>query len=235
MALPPTDKTDEAFLREVDEELRRDQLVQLWKRWGKLAVGVVVVALAAFAIMLLMNARAEQRAGAQGEQFDKALDDLKGGRDGKAEAGLKTLADSGGAGYRALAKLAQAAVYAEKKDTKRAVALLAEIAGDSGQPRPMRDLALIRQTTIEFDNLKPEVVIDRLKELAVPASPWFGSAGELVAAAYLQQGKRDLAGKLYAELAKSEKVPGSIHQRGVQMASVLGIDTTGQTGEKKAR
>ena len=119
MALTPTDKTDEAFLREVDEELRRDQLVQLWKRWGKIAVGVVVVALAAFAIMLLMNARAEQRAGAQGEQFDKALDDLKGGRDGKAEAGLKTLADSGGAGYRALAYHKLAALYAEKKDTTR--------------------------------------------------------------------------------------------------------------------
>lgn len=235
MALPPTDTTDEAFLREVDEELRRDQLVHLWKRWGRIGVGVVVVALAAFAIVLFMNARAEQSAGSQGEQLDKALDNLKAGSDAKAQTELKTLADAGKPGYRALAKLTQAAILAEKKDTKRAVALLAEIAGDSAQPRSMRDLALIRQTTLEYDSLKPEVIIDRLKELAVPDSAWFGSAGELVANAYLQQGKRDLAAKLYAELAKSEKVPGSIHQRAVQMASVLGIDTTGQTGEKKAR
>lgn len=235
MALTPTDKTDEAFLREVDEELRRDQLLQLWKRWGRLAIGVIVVALAGFAIMLFINSRAEQSAGRQGEEFDKALDSLKAGADGKAEASLKTLADSGKPGYRALAKLSQAAIYAEKKDTKRAVMLLAEIAGDSAQPRPVRDLARIRQTTIEYDSLKPEAVIERLKELAVPDSPWFGSAGELVANAYMQQGKRDLAAKLYAELARSEKVPDSIHQRAVQMASLLGIDTTGQTGEKKAR
>jgi hypothetical protein len=55
----------------------------------------------------------------------------------------------------------------------------------------------------------------------------------------MRQGKRDLAGKLYGQLAKSEKVPPSIRQRAVQMASVLGIDATGASaggsGEKKAQ
>ena len=31
------------FTREVDEEYRRDQMAALWKRWGTLIVGVLVV------------------------------------------------------------------------------------------------------------------------------------------------------------------------------------------------
>jgi hypothetical protein len=41
LALPP--KTDQAFLREVDEELRRDKLAGFWTNWG-IWVGVAVVA-----------------------------------------------------------------------------------------------------------------------------------------------------------------------------------------------
>ena len=47
MAVTPN--TDEAFLREVDEELRRDQIVGVWKNYGRLIVGLIVAALAIFA------------------------------------------------------------------------------------------------------------------------------------------------------------------------------------------
>jgi hypothetical protein len=238
LALPPSNTTDEAFLREVDEELRRDQALQLWRRWGRWIIAAVIVGLLAFAGMLLWNSHQDSVAGKKGEQLDQALDDLKTDR-AKADAALKTLAASGGAGYGTMAKLAQAGEFAAKNDPRSAVAILSGIAGDSSVPRPVRDLATIRQTTLEYDSLKPAAVVDRLKQYAQPASPWFGSAAELVATAYLRQGKRDLAAALYGQLAKSEKVPPSIRQRAVQMASVLGIDATGgsggQSGEKKAQ
>jgi len=58
----------------------------------------------------------------------------------------------------------------------------------------------------------------------VPGNPWFGSAGELVAMAYLRQNKPDLAGPLFAALAKDKTVPDSIRQRARQMAGALGVD-----------
>ena len=47
LALPPSGTTDEAFLREVDEEYRRDQAMQVFQRYGRWIIGAVVVALVA--------------------------------------------------------------------------------------------------------------------------------------------------------------------------------------------
>jgi hypothetical protein len=60
--------------------------------------------------------------------------------------------------------------------------------------------------------------------MAAPGNPWFGSAGELVGLAYLKQGRKDLAGPLFASIAKDTDVPQSLQTRARQMAGVLGYD-----------
>ncbi|MCZ3272124.1 hypothetical protein NYZ54_19320, partial [Acinetobacter baumannii] len=95
---------------------------------------------------------------------------------------------------------------------------------DSSVAQPFRDLALIRQTVAEYDTLKPQVVIERLRPIAVPANAYFGSAGELVAMAYLDSGRRDLAGQMFSQLGSTESVPETIRQRAVQMAGSMGVD-----------
>src|SRR3546814_17020434 len=70
-------------------------------------------------------------------------------------------------------------------DNKAAIAQYKAIAADTRLAPPFRDLALIRQTALEFDTLQPQEVVDRLKPLATEGNPWFGSAGEMVAIAYM--------------------------------------------------
>ena len=91
-----------------------------------------------------------------------------------------------------------------------------------------RDQALVRQTAAEFDTLKPQVVVERLRPLAVAGNPWFGSAGELTAVAYMRMNKSDLAGPLFAKIAADEGVPDTIRQRAVQMAGAVGVDAVPQ-------
>jgi hypothetical protein len=50
----------------------------------------------------------------------------------------------------------------------------------------------------------------------------------MVALAYLQQGRRDLAGQLFGQIAATEHVPESIRQRAVQMSGTLGVDAVDQ-------
>ena len=230
MALTP--QSNEAFLREVDEELRRDQAMALWRRWGKLAVAVVVLALAAFAGWLWWQSHSAARAGEQGEQFAAALDDLGAQRTAAAQPKLAALAGSSSDGYKAMAVFTQADILLQKDDLKGAAAKFASIAGDTSMAQPLRDLALVRQTSAEYDTLAPQVVIDRLRSLAVKGNPWLGTAGEMTAAAHLRMGRRDLAGRLYAQIARDEGVPPSIRQRAVQMAGVLGVDAVDQNEGK---
>ena len=70
----------------------------------------------------------------------------------------------------------------------------------------------------------PEDVVARLKPLAAPGNPWFGSAGEMVGIAYLKMGKNDLAGAMFAAVAKDKDVPESIRARVVQLAGNSGVD-----------
>lgn len=233
MAVTPND--NQAFLREVDEELRRDQLASALTRYGRWLIAAVVLGLVAFGGVLLWRNHQRDAAGAAGEQLQQAFDDLGNNRLAAASAALAPVAASRAPGYRAVAAFAKADIQLQKKDATGAAATFAGIAADPSNAQPFRDLALIRQTSTEYDTLKPRVIVDRLKPLAVPGNPWFGSAGEMVAAAYVRMNRRDLAGALFGQIASDETVPDSLRQRAVQMAGSLGIDAVGQNEEKTAR
>lgn len=219
MAVTP--QTNEAFLREVDEELRRDQAVALWRRWGRWLIGGVVAALVAFAGVLFWQNHQQTQAGAEGAKLLDSFDLLGKGDTAAASKSLADLSGSSRAGYRALAKYVQADLALQKQDLKSAAAIFAAVAGDASLPSAFRDLALIRQTSAEFDKLQPSVVLARMKPLAVKGAPWFGSAGELLGIAYLQAGQRDAAAKLFATIAEDENTPETLRTRAAQMAGSL--------------
>jgi hypothetical protein len=128
--------------------------------------------------------------------------------------------------------LTLAASMLQRGDNAGAAKGFAAIANNASLDQPWRDLALVRQTAAEYDGLTPATVIARLKPMAVKGHPWFGSAGEMVAVAYLNSGQRPLAGKLFAEIGKDEQVPESIRSRAVQMAGALGVDAVNPAGKE---
>ncbi|MFL9842003.1 tetratricopeptide repeat protein [Sphingomonas sp. ST-64] len=231
MALSP--QSNEAFLREVDEELRKDQALHVWQNYGRWIIVAVIAALVAFGGWLYWLTHHEGQRGLEGEKFQAAFKALGENKPQLAETPLKELAASRTPGFNAMARFTQADVLLEKNDLKGAAAILGAMAADKDLPQEFRDLALVRQTMAEYDTLKPEQVVARLQPLAVKGNAWYGSAGEMVAGAYLRQGKRGDAGKLYGEIAKDESVPRSIRQRAVQMAGVLGVDAIVDEGEDK--
>jgi hypothetical protein len=221
-------QNDEAFLREVDEELRRAQLGSFWSRYGRWVVIAAILAIAGFGGTLWWRHAQQQKRGLAGEEMTAALMDMSKSKPDAAKPRLDKLADGSIAGYRALAKLTLADAALDKRDDKGATATLAALAADSSVDQPFRDLALIRQTAIEFDTLPPATVVARLKPLAIEGNPWFGSAGEMVALSYLKMGKRELAGPIFGALAKDQDVPQSIRGRAAKLAGALGQDVVAQ-------
>lgn len=231
MALAP--QNEDAFLREVDEELRRDRIGQLWRRYGRIAVALLLLGLALLAAFLYWQSDRERKVGQDGELLTQAIADLSEGKEAGVKAKLATLAGSKSDGYRAAAKLTEAAMAGDKGDVKSAIAQYRLVAEDAELPQPYRDLARIRQTALEFDALPPAAVVERLKPLAAAGNPWFGSAGEMVAMAYLKMNKPELAGPLFAAIAKDEQAPETIRGRATRMAGALGADAVAQPATTK--
>jgi len=118
----------------------------------------------------------------------------------------------------------RAAIAVERDDPAAAAAMYDEVAGNTDLPAALRDVATIRSVTAQFDQLDPQDVIDRVGPLAVPDNPYYGSAGELVAHAYIEQGKTDEAGALLLDLAQNQDIPASVRSRARQLAGLMGVD-----------
>ena len=221
----PTDPA-ESFVREVDENLRRDQARDFLKKIGPWIVGALLLFLAAVAGWLYWQDRQVKQAEAATERLNTVLGQVGAGQDAQAEAPLRTLADSDAEGVSAAARLTRAAIALEKSDRKTAIEAYRSVMDDQGLAKPFRDVATVRLTALEFDQMKPEDVIARLKPLAEKGNPWFGSAGELTAMALLKLNRKDEAGKLFAAMAADDTVPDSIRSRAVQIAGTLGVDAT---------
>lgn len=214
----------DGFLREVDEALREEQFFASLRRYGRPVALVVGVALVALAGYLWWDNSVKQEAADRAERMTVALDRLESGGADAAARDLEALAKEGGPGNRAAAALTLAGIVAQQGKTDDAVRRYAAVAADATLPQPYRDLATLREVTLRFDAIKPDEAIARLKPLAVPGKPFFGSAGELVAIAYLAQGKTDQAGALLAQIGKDKTVPGTLRSRARQLASGLGYD-----------
>jgi hypothetical protein len=221
----PTDPA-EAFVREVDENLRRDQMADMAKSYGKWIIAAVILFLAAVGGYLYRQHRQEAQAIAGSEELSVALDKIASGNVKGAQAEMVPLSDSSSDVIRASAILGRAAVALRQNDRKSAIELYKQVAADSSLPQAYRDLATVRGTMTEYDSLKPDEVIARLTPLAQPGNPFFGSAGEMTGMALLSRGDRNGAGQMFAKMAADKQVPESIRSRAVQIAGSLGVDAT---------
>lgn len=222
---------EDVFLREVDDALRQDEMLGVYQRYGKQIGLVVVLGLAAFGGVLWWNSSQATKAGERGEKMTLALDDLDQNKIDPADKQLQALSEEGEPGPKAAAQMLRAGIALQQGKRDEAMKLFAAVAADTSAPQPYRDLASIREVAANFDAMPPQQVIDRLKPLAVPGNPWFGSAGELVGMAYLKQNNTALAGPLFAAISRDKDAPESLRNRVRQLAGLLGVDAIDDTAK----
>jgi len=224
LALPPD--TAESFVREVDENLRRDQMAARAKRFAGVAIAAVVLFLIAVAAYLYWQDRQRKQAEVATEQLTLTLQDVGANKMAAAPAQLDALRQADSEGVTALAGLSRAALALQQGNRKLAAATYAEIAANEALAKPFRDLALVRGTALDYDTIKPDEVIARLQPLAVPGQPFFGSAGEMVGMALIAKGQKPAAAQLFAKMAADPAVPDTLRTRAVQVAGTLGFDAS---------
>ena len=181
MAQPPD--ISDTFVREVDENLRRDRARDFAKQYGGWLIGALVLFIAASGGFIYWQYYQQQRASIRSSSSLKRSRASAAATKPRRRKRSTICRRSGSKAVRATALFTRAALALEQNDLKLATAKYREIASDSGMPQPYRDAALIRQTALEFDALPPQEIVTRLQPLVQRGNPWFGSAGEMTAMA----------------------------------------------------
>jgi len=210
------------FIKEVEEDLKRDRQLELWRKYGKYAVSLALLVVIIASAVVGWRSYQENQRYEQGLKYAAALDLAGADKTGAAITAFADLAAEAGAGYAALARLQEAALLAKVGDGAGAAAVYELLIADSGAHRIFRDLALILLALTTADNADPQVLTGRLAPLTARDSPWRHSALEVTALLHLRARDEARAREIFTTLADDTTAPRNMRARASEMLASLG-------------
>lgn len=214
----------DSFIDEVNEELKRDRLFGLMRRYGWIAV-VAVVAIVGFAAWNEWNkARNEATAQAFGDAVIAALnnDDLTAQRSALAALSDEQADARGAQGRVAIVNLLLAAQSLEGGDRTGALAALETVAADPALPTSYRQLATLKHVMIAGDAMPLDAREAALAPLAAAGQAYRPLALEQLALLRMEAGEPDAALAQFRALLSEPDLTGDLRRRVTQMIVVLG-------------
>ncbi len=213
--------SDDSFIREVDDELRSDQMQQFWDRYKIFIIGGAIAIVLATAGYRGWNYYTASIAAASGDQFMAAIDLSNDGRHDDAIEKLSELAKTGSGQYPALARLRIASEYAKRGDDKLAIEAYDEIAGDNSVNPSIQLIAKLRAGLLVVETGDLDDVTRRLQPLAGPGLPYRHSAREGLGLANYKAGKKKEALNWFDAVANDAEAGTDIRARANIMLELL--------------
>ncbi len=150
----------DSFIDEVTEEVRRDRLFRLFRRYGWIAVLAVVLIVAGAAVNEWRKSQARQAAQAEGDAVLAALDRETPAARAQALEGIDASGD-----VAAVLALLAAAETAQGDGRAAALDRLDRVAAQDGLDAELRDLAALKSVILRGTALPPQERIARLEPL----------------------------------------------------------------------
>ena len=204
---------------EVSEDLRAERARRLLQRYGFLLVVVVVLAVAGVAGWQVWQSRQRAAREAVATQFLAATEPQAP----QSLATFAAIAKDGPSGYRALARLREAAAKATAGDLPGALALWDQISADEQADRSLRRVADMLWVQHQVDTGEPALVEGRIQPLAAPGEPWRPLALEARAWLRLRTGDTAGAEATLREIVAIPSAPPGVRARATGLLTRLGV------------
>ena len=217
-------KADE-FVREVNEEMQRDRLLSLWRRYGVLVVALAVLLVVGTAGWVGWQAWRGRQLEADAARFATAETALKAGQ-AKAAAGQFAAIAGDGEPQGALARLREADARFAAGDRAGALAALHSLAANADAPPMLKGLAAVLAAQHELATATPAALRVALEPQAVAGAPWAFLARELLALVDLRAGDVEAARRRLTDLGKEAGLPPDQQQRVEELLAAIGGPTT---------
>jgi hypothetical protein len=186
------------FFHEIEEDLRRDQAMALWKKYGSWLIGAVLLLVLAvaghwgwtkYSTHQRLQASADFLAAANGDPAQR-------------EAALAKVATEGGS-YATLARFRLAETALKANDKAKARGILGEIASDASTEPALAGLARVQAALLDLEAGKTDAAADLVKDMTVEGHAYRLAALEVTGLAALAGGDKAKAKTTFEELKKA--------------------------------
>jgi hypothetical protein len=226
---------DDGFLRELEEELRRERLEKIWQQYGTYIIAAaLLIVFGVLGYKYLENRRivAAQTAGAR---YESAMALAAEGKEGSAAKEFETLAAEGTGGYPALAQLQLAGALLKEGKKAEGLAAYEKLANDGDADALLRDYAALQAAAVRLGEADFTEMQNRLNPLMGDESPWRYSARELLGLAAFKAGKAEDARTVLTPLLVDQKTPQTIIERAqIILAEIAAADIAKKAGNEPA-
>jgi hypothetical protein len=214
------------IFQEVDEEVRRERLKELWQRYGNYAAAagiLLVVAVGAWRGYEWWQTKKSMEAGAA---FEQAVSLAEAGKHQEADAAFAKIAADGTAGYRVLARLREAAELAST-DKKAAVKDYDELAADRHAGQVIQDLAALRAGFLLIDSASYGEMRTRLEPLTAQDRAFRHSARELLALSAWKESDMGAARQWTNMIVTDPQTPAGLRSRAEVLSELIAASGKG--------
>lgn len=214
------EKATDAFMTEVESELRDEQMQKFWQSYQGYIYGALAAVVFGVAAFQWWQGQAAEQLAQQADGFALATERLADGDQDAALAMLLTVAEEGGA-YAALADLQRAGVLLEQDKRDEALEIYRALSADSTLDYVFTDLAALLWAIHGMESEDPAVLQDVLAPLTDPSNSYSYSALELMALLSMRTGDTGAAIATLDQLIQDANTPASIKARASEMSAVF--------------
>lgn len=201
------------FVAEVQEDIRRDQLLSLWKSYGNYIIAAIVALFVATGGYIYWEHHQKEAQQRDALLFEEML---------KLEPGavrtqkLEELAKTGGSGYRLLALFEEAQTSPNPGEAYR------KLAKDARLDPGFKELAALRAIMADMGKVSAQRLLEEVGLLVKAVGPWREQAFEIQAYLLLETGRRQDARKIFENLKGSQGAPMGVRARAAAMLDMIG-------------
>lgn len=201
------------FFKELEDEIREERVVILWRKYGNLIIGLAVAIVIGTSGYTLWKYMSHQRKIKRHVSYSQAIILLNQGKKEEALVAFQALAKEGG-GYGKLAQLYEASLVSNPDE------VYTKIATQYVSDPAMGNLPKVLRGAREIGNSEAMLA---LEPLSAPHNAWAPLSLELLALADLKRGDDTEAAKRYLKILKESSITTSEQVRASLMLSQIDV------------
>ena len=216
-----------AFIREVNEEVRTEKAILFWNKYKNYMMSVIVIVLGITIAKNVYENNKIKTGLKQAETFERIMSNNTISTRGKVLE-LMDFAKVAKYGYRDIAYFNIYSMQIEMNDIPAAIQTLKTLISDATDSS-FKDLAILKLAALDFaqQNIteadKTEVI--KLLSKISASKPFYFSAQYILGVIYISQGNTNLAKTTFDRIVENEKAPVGIKSQSLSMLNFIKSQT----------